>query len=157
MFSSILDTDLKLHNPYLYLTKAEVVARVVKEHDAALRNTVSCWRSSRVTQMRHCGECVPCLIRRIAFEYNGLSLDEYGRNLLQENVTELAENDEGNLVDLVEFAHSFGSTSEVALEQIYPGLINEDISIPDAIAMYKRFAAEAKQVQIRQRVQASWY
>ena len=145
IFSTILDTPLVLENPFLYLTKAEVVASISTEHRTALNKAVSCWRSSRVSDLHHCGECVPCLVRRIAFEQNGLKFAEYDRDLLAETIADLPDFDEGkrNLVDLVEFAHTFKSETEASLQHIYPALINEDINVNDAIAMYKRFADEA--------------
>ncbi len=148
IFSTVLDTPLTLENPFLYLTKAEVVASISTEHRAALHKAVSCWRSSRVSDVHHCGECVPCLVRRIAFEHNGLKFPEYDRDLLEETIADLPEGDEGkrNLVDLTEFAHTFRSVSEGSLEELYPALINEDIKVTDAISMYKRFADEAWQV-----------
>jgi hypothetical protein len=98
--------------------------------------------------VHHCGECVPCLVRRIAFEHNGLKFPEYDRDLLAETIAELPDLDEGkrNLVDLAEFAHTFKSEPEGSLEEIYPALINEDINVADAISMCKRFADEAWQV-----------
>ena len=146
--STILDTDFTLNNPYLYQTKAEVVKRIAAKHSSALKQTISCWRASRVSQFNHCGECIPCLIRRIALESNNLLWKEYQRNLLVENIKALAEDDEGkrNLVDLLSFAYTFSLASSAELEQRFPALINEDIDLLKAIAMYKRFAKEAAAV-----------
>ena len=62
-----------------------------------------------------------------------------------EDVGGLPETDEGkrNLVELMEFIHTFLSSSEGILEQVYPTLINQDIDIAQAVGMYKRFAVEA--------------
>jgi 7-cyano-7-deazaguanine synthase in queuosine biosynthesis len=148
LFCSVLDFPLTLENPYLYLTKAEVVARVVKGHQSALKDSVSCWRASRVSQFNHCGQCVPCLIRRIAFEKNSVKLSEYERDILNENVPSLPETDDGkrNLVEIVEFAHMFASGTDAMLEESFPDLISAEINKPQAIAMYRRFADEARTV-----------
>jgi Queuosine biosynthesis protein QueC len=151
LLSEALEIEILVENPYLYLTKAEVVARITQAHRGALCKAVSCWRASRVTRSRHCGECVPCLIRRISFEKNDIATDTYARDLFSENITGLPETDEGkrNLVELVEFAQAFATKPDAALEEMFPDLINEEIKISDAIAMYKRFAGEALDVIAR--------
>ena len=50
----------------------------------------SCWRSARpvlVTDITHCGECIPCFIRRIAIEYS-ISEDPtaYGKDCWGEEI-----------------------------------------------------------------------
>jgi hypothetical protein len=144
-FTSLLEHRTCVTNPFLYKTKAEVVAKVAKEHRPAIPQSVSCWRGSRLSNSNHCGECVPCLVRRIALEANGLRLKEYARDLLSENVGDLQPDDDGkrNLVELAEFAVAFRTYSAADLEMLYPDLINETIDRPLAIAMYKRFADEA--------------
>jgi hypothetical protein len=145
----LLDTSFIVRNPYLYTTKAEVVAKLATSDRSALPNSVSCWRMARVfSSVSHCGECVPCLVRRIAFEYNGLSFQEYKRDLFVEDVLPLAEDDEGkrNLVELASFAYLFGTESEAALEYRFPDLINTEFDKSQAIAMYRRFANEAQTV-----------
>jgi 7-cyano-7-deazaguanine synthase in queuosine biosynthesis len=148
LFSSILDVPLKIENPYLYLTKAEVVARVVPSHTGALKDSVSCWRASRISQFNHCGQCVPCLIRRIAFEKNGVQLKEYERDLLNEDIPNLPETDDGkrNLVEIIEFSRMFATATDAALEDDFPDLISDQIDKPKAIKMYRRFADEATSV-----------
>jgi hypothetical protein len=112
IFTTILDTPLALENPFLYLTKAEVVATISTKHRTVLHKAVSCWRSSRVSDVHHCGECVPCLVRRIAFEHNGLKFPEYDRDLLTETIADFPDLNEGkrNLVDLAEL-HTHSSLS----------------------------------------------
>jgi 7-cyano-7-deazaguanine synthase in queuosine biosynthesis len=149
LFSSILDVSLEINNPYLYLTKAEVVARIAAGHSSALKDSVSCWRASRVgSQFNHCGQCVPCLIRRIAFEKNGVILKEYERDLLAEDIPNLPETDDGkrNLVEIIEFSQMFVSATDAALEEGFPDLISDQIDKPKAIKMYRRFANEATSV-----------
>lgn len=148
LFSSILDVPLKIENPYLYCTKAEVVARIVSGHGKALKDSVSCWRGSRVTQFNHCGQCVPCLIRRVAFEQNGVVIPEYERDLLSEDIQTLPETDDGkrNVVEMIEFSEMFSRASDAALEEAFPDLISDQIDKENAIRMYRRFAGEATSV-----------
>jgi hypothetical protein len=61
-----------IHNIIVTSTKPEVVqeAAALGLCDV-LPKTVSCWQIGRTR--RHCGYCVPCLIRQISFEHAGLS------------------------------------------------------------------------------------
>jgi hypothetical protein len=148
-FSGVLDQTYTISNPYLYVTKAEVVAKLSEENRPALQKSVSCWRGARVPSFDHCGECVPCLVRRVAFEFNGLTLLEYKCDLLAINdILTLGENDEGkrNLVEFAEFAHTFKTQSEGALVDLFPDLINTEFDCSEAISMYRRFAVEAETV-----------
>ena len=145
----LLDTAFTIQNPYLYVTKAEVVAGLTTGTRSALGSSVSCWRGARVfSSVNHCGECVPCLVRRIAFEYNGIRLPEYKRDLFADDVPSLPEDHEGkrNLVELASFAYLFATETEAALEYRFPDLINTEFDKSQAITMYRRFANEAETV-----------
>ena len=69
--SSVLGVPFIVENPFLYRTKAECVSRTAVGHRAAIPLSVSCWKSSRQAYS-HCGECVPCFVRRIALAANGV-------------------------------------------------------------------------------------
>lgn len=147
VLSTLLDHPIKIENPFLYRTKAEVVAPAVERHQPIIAGTVSCWKAARVSgQERHCGYCIPCLSRRIALETNGLELSEYKRDILREEISTLGPDDEGkrNLVELIEFVSVFAcSYPQAELEIMYPELFNTEIDSALAIEMYRRFAAES--------------
>lgn len=148
-FSRLLDFEINIINPYLYKTKAEVITKLVADHKEAVGMSVSCWRGSRLSKgYNHCGDCVPCLIRRVSLEAHSLTLKEYERDLLAENIASLAPDDEGkrNAVELAEFVYTFSSRNKAELLSDYPDLISQNINFDDAIAMYRRFAGEAQRV-----------
>jgi 7-cyano-7-deazaguanine synthase in queuosine biosynthesis len=144
-FSKVLDYQIQVSNPYLYKTKAEVVKNLVARHATAVGYSVSCWRGSRVPGSNHCGECVPCLVRRVALEMNGLKLPEYARDLLAEDVSNLPEDNEGkrNVVEFAEFASAFKRLPQAELQFMYPDLFSAHFDTDAAVHMYKRFADEA--------------
>lgn len=144
-FSKVLEYQIQVSNPYLYKTKAEVVKALVAQHPAIIADSVSCWRGSRVSGSNHCGECVPCLIRRVALEANGMKLAEYARDLLTLDVANLPDSDEGkrNLVEFAKFALAFQTMPQVELQFMYPDLFSAYFDMDAAVEMYKRFAAEA--------------
>jgi 7-cyano-7-deazaguanine synthase in queuosine biosynthesis len=148
-FTNLLGFPIEIFNPYLYKTKGETIAKLVKDHAKAVAISVSCWRGSRLSkEFNHCGECVPCLIRRISTEHNGLKIPEFARDLLSEDVNKLKTDDEGrrNLSELSEFAKTFDLFNDADIEFNYPDLISPFIEQTEAIAMYRRFAKETRSV-----------
>lgn len=149
-FSSLLNFQLTVTNPYLYKTKSEVVRRLTKEHREAIPLSCSCWRGVRVStaNINHCGQCVPCLIRRISLESNDLFLSEYARNLFIENISMLEADDEGkrNIIDLSEFAYRFSHETNSQLLDTYPDLVSPHFDFDSSVKMYRRFAGEANKV-----------
>jgi 7-cyano-7-deazaguanine synthase in queuosine biosynthesis len=148
-FTQLLEYPITIENPYLYRTKGEVVEKLASSHQSAVAISVSCWRGSRLGKsFNHCGQCIPCLIRRIALERHNLVLAEYERDLLVEDLSSLPPTDEGkrNLADLGEFAYAFSTQTDSELLFSYVDLINEHIDVDASIAMYRRFANEASTV-----------
>jgi 7-cyano-7-deazaguanine synthase in queuosine biosynthesis len=147
ILSRLLEHQITIRNPFLYMTKGEVVKLLLPRFQEAIQDTVSCWKASRVAHVHHCGICIPCLVRRIALESNGISLREYQEYLLETDVSKLDADDEGkrNLVDLCEFVNYFRHARPPAeLQLLFPELATSDCYDSNtAIRMYSRFAAEA--------------
>jgi 7-cyano-7-deazaguanine synthase in queuosine biosynthesis len=150
LLSHLLSYPLTIENPFLYSTKAEVIRPVVDRHSGMLDHAISCWRSARIgAGDRHCGTCIPCLVRRIALEVDGARPDEYQRDILSEDISRLPPDDEGkrNLIDLAEFVRSFeAAQNQAALESAFPDLVSQHFDGRMAAQMYLRFAAEARVV-----------
>jgi 7-cyano-7-deazaguanine synthase in queuosine biosynthesis len=142
--------DLDVINPFVHLTKGEIVALIPAALHPQIVASTSCWRAARVpTAATHCGECVPCLCRRIALEKNGIKLSEYHRDLLAENVGCLGTDDLGkrNLIDLCQFIGLFAGPNRLRSEQDvcyeFPELFEREINRAEVIEMYRRFAKES--------------
>lgn len=152
LFQSLLDLPtLTIQNPFVYTTKGEVVGQLPTDLQSSIPIAVSCWRSSRLATQHHCGECIPCISRRIAVESNNLMFQEYERDLFAEDSRDLDHSDVGkrNLVDLAEFIGHFSgrlSRNEGELLETYPELFNKHFDRAQVIKMYRRFAAEASKV-----------
>ena len=141
--------DLDVVNPFVHLTKGEIVALIPPALHPTISQSTSCWRAARVpTKATHCGECVPCLCRRIALEANGINLPEYHRDLLVEKVGRLGADDLGkrNLIDLCHFIALFEGPNRLRSEQDvcyeFPELFEREINKSEVIEMYRRFARE---------------
>jgi 7-cyano-7-deazaguanine synthase in queuosine biosynthesis len=144
----LLGVEITIDNPYLYRTKGEVIATVATGAPDLIGLAVSCWRASRQA-LAHCGQCVPCLIRRIATESHGVITRDYVRDLFTENILGLDPSDDGkrNLIELTEFISQFdGTRSRAELEELYPDLISTYFESAQAVEMYSRFSREARGV-----------
>jgi 7-cyano-7-deazaguanine synthase in queuosine biosynthesis len=148
LFSQLLSYPLRFTNPYLYLTKSEVVCSLPPALHASIPRAISCWRGSRLTKNTHCGECVPCLVRRLALAGAGMVLDEYERDVFNEDMASVPPDNRGklNLVELMELVRRFSTADpnnhNVLIEQ-FPDLVNPHIDLAAAISLYRRFAVEA--------------
>ena len=74
VLSALLGRPFGVANPFVWLTKAEVVRRIAANGFADLiRHTRSCTRVRDMTVMYpHCGRCSQCLDRRFAILAAGL-------------------------------------------------------------------------------------
>ncbi len=145
-----LGFEMVIENPFLHHTKAEVVREVVAQMPGAIEITESCWKNARggAGGAHHCGECVPCYVRRIAIEYHGDDPTRYGRDLWAADFARLGPEDIGrrNLSDLVEFVRTIELSSDADIMELWPELYSEHIDAPRTITMYRRFAEEARVV-----------
>jgi len=146
-FSQVLDFELIIENPFLYKTKAEVVQNLVENYPDCIPASVSCWKSSRVAT-GHCGECIPCFIRRIALEYHGHLDKGWDRDIFEEDILALPPEDEGkrNVIELASFSSDFRTSVDAELDINYCELFSEDFERDQAADMYRRFALEAEKV-----------
>lgn len=150
VFHKLLNFEnLKIDNPFLYKTKAEVVSVVNPEILKKSNTTISCWMASRLKTSKHCGECIPCFSRRIALETNGILLSEYERDLWKEKISLLKEDDNGkrNLMDYLEFISKFSGYSDDRKEEIlveFPELYNDSYDQDEAISLYHRLANQSE-------------
>jgi 7-cyano-7-deazaguanine synthase in queuosine biosynthesis len=153
VLSRLLSFPLAIDNPFLYMTKAEVIQPVVERHSVVVNDTISCWRASRIgVGPRHCGSCIPCLVRRIALEANGAGQDEYQRDILGEDISDLSPDDDAkrNLIDLAEFVKRIETApSQASLQAMFPDLVSQHFDARLAGEMYIRFAREARDVFAR--------
>lgn len=150
----MLGFNLKVHNPYVYLTKAEVVARIIANMPTGLPVSTSCWKNARITvaNVHHCGACVPCIMRRIAIEAN-MATDPtaYLEDAFAASSGGLPSNEEArrNLADISEFAQNFQKLDTDSVIMEYPDLLAKQLDSAKAVEMYRRFADETTAVLSR--------
>jgi 7-cyano-7-deazaguanine synthase in queuosine biosynthesis len=141
--------EFVIQNPYVLKTKKEVIAPIVEMAPETILHSNSCWKNSRMTKgATHCGECIPCFIRRIAIESYQPDKTAYGRDVFKEKIGDLKPSDEGrrNLADLAELTLKFEKMSDAELYDEWPELYSENIDAPATIEMYRRAAAESRAI-----------
>lgn len=147
IFAGLLDNKMfSIENPFLYKTKAEVFALLPPALMKAAIRSGSCWKISRT--IKHCGDCVPCISRRISIEYNGLQFDEYVKDLFNSDVGNLDETNTGkrNLVDYLEFISRFKTLTPATKNDLvfeFPELFNKAIDQDAALQLYHRMALQS--------------
>lgn len=90
IFDSV-ELNMTLMNPYVERTKGEMLANCInREIEQLAPLSYSCGKGKRLN--RQCGRCVPCLIRRAAFQAanivdnTGYVADDLSRHLLNDDV-----------------------------------------------------------------------
>lgn len=142
-----LSTSISVSNPFVHLTKGEVVEDIVQRFPDMVWQAESCWKNARLpADTSHCGECVPCFVRRIAIECT-ISADQtaYARDVWAEDIQSLGSGDEGrrNLIDLLEFIHHLTVLTDDEVMNEWPELYSRNLNATEVIAMYRRFSQEA--------------
>jgi hypothetical protein len=142
-------------NPYIYITKKEVVEIILNSEAKELVHlTSSCTRTTmRSSVHKHCGVCSQCIDRRIAIlSHNTIdtSLDYETDVFFGGRIVNPVKNiyDKGIAVSYMRFANEINNMSEEEFEKIYGSLIYDVAdaldgynSISQLIDIHKRHAA----------------
>lgn len=136
-------------NPFVYRTKAELVAEVLRPvlRPDDILGTVSCWMAGR--RHRQCGGCIPCLLRRTSLLAAGLPDEAYEVDVLAQPGEFRGTDAFVNLVDFLSYVAQLNARSQDQLLLESPALLDlqlHGVSLPDVVAMLKRFAAEVTEV-----------
>lgn len=93
---SILGYDIEIENPYLYMTKGEMLLNCKNKQllNNLIEKTISCSHPStrqhwqRKKDINHCGYCIPCIIRRASINRYDSTKDsgnDYGIDIFNES------------------------------------------------------------------------
>lgn len=144
-----LNVEFTIINPYVHKTKKEVVEVVFRNVPESIPISNSCWRNARLPAgTTHCGTCIPCYIRRIAIESLTTDTTNYHRDPWIENVSALPPDDDArrNIADLTELIKRFEVFDDETVLSEWPELYSSAINAGEVMAMYRRFAREARTV-----------
>lgn len=141
-----LSARIRISNKLVAQTKPEVVATAKQLGvEAGLAGTASCWTWQR--KRKHCGVCVPCLMRRISFELQGIN-EEHLADPFQDPAAVQRPFARDNLAHLCEVVEQIGTLRDHDFELDHPEILDGGsmISPPAARDLYRRWAAQALQV-----------
>ena len=145
--SEVLGADLSVDNRLVNMTKPEVVGRAVAlGHGGDMSQTVSCWQIGRTRV--HCGICAPCLLRRVSCAHHGIADVPYKIDMFDDVASLEDSRARDNLTHFISLVEDLHELSDVELEYEYPELLGgaPALTLPDAIALHRRWAAEAASV-----------
>lgn len=127
-FSVVADKRVNIHLPFLFLTKADVISKLVRRGPELISSAVSCSRTFQTEgQATHCGKCFQCIDRRIAIhaaeaeklDHRGL----YVQDVIADGVSD--PETRTSLVDYVRQAIFFSDKSVDSFEDEYLAEIAE--------------------------------
>lgn len=129
-FRAVGAFDGTIQNPFLYLSKTDVVALAGRRLGTRLRRTYSCSHLGRTVwagqRDQHCGYCVPCLYRRAAFfEIGADDPADYYRDVFR-RFDKLTDIERSDVVALLGFAQRVArmSTAQRAAVALAHGTTN---------------------------------
>ncbi|MEX2030710.1 MAG: 7-cyano-7-deazaguanine synthase [Anaerolineales bacterium] len=151
LINSATHANIRILNPYVGLTKKEIALVVHRALPDAIPLSTSCWRNARIPPPNHCGQCVPCLVRRIALEAISHDPTAYVNDPWTEDFASLPPDDEGrrNTIDIAEFSRRFLDSPSGLLVSEFPELLTMPIDASGIIAMYRRSSEDALSVLSR--------
>lgn len=109
--------DGALRNPFLAMSKTDLLTNLDPVLRAEMRHTVSCAKTGRVRWsgkkgIHHCGFCVPCVYRRVAMAAAGLDIRTDYEDDVFRGLESLAPTRQADLRALVQFAKRVVSSTE---------------------------------------------
>jgi len=157
-YSLVLEREIVVDNPYIFLTKAEVVNKLTQLNQADLIGlSCSCahtWFKTR-TQW-HCGRCSQCIDRRIAVLAAGAAAHESAEDYVEDVFTgKRSDHYERNMaVDYVRHAIELAKMSEqhiaskfnLELSRAARPFVNRRQAVEQFIAMHSRHGNSVKNV-----------
>jgi hypothetical protein len=144
-----LGLPCELINPFVYQTKAEIIRDILRPALSPfdIQRTLSCWAAGRSS--RQCGGCIACLVRRVSMLAAGLPDEAYEVDVLGDPSRYVGTDAYANMVDLLGLCARYRALGDAALLQASPELLDlaaTGLTIPEVIALYRRFAGEVGDV-----------
>jgi 7-cyano-7-deazaguanine synthase in queuosine biosynthesis len=142
--AAVLGGPLRIRNNLIGETKPEVVTGAKGLGvDGALAQTASCWTWQR--GRRHCGVCVPCLIRRISFEDAGVAEPPHAADPFDVPLDVRKPFAHDNMAHLCQVVQEIDGLADAAFELEHPEILDGGRMLDPSSArdLYRRWAGQA--------------
>jgi len=159
MYQELLDSlfghHVTIENPFLERTKGEVVKLLDADRFRDLvKMTVSCpnitplrWKGKKVSIIRHCGVCFPCIVRRVSIHHANLwnKDTEYAEHITAE-YSKIPEEAKKLLLEMMDFSRVMDRCSSVddVFNEFPQFFIGEDVDPAMLFEMTKRQVSQFK-------------
>lgn len=156
LVSRIFNAKLDVINPFLEKTKSEIVSLLDRRGFRSLiKNTISCSRFTAlimdrrhipISEIWHCGICLPCILRRIAMYAAGLSTFDvkYADDVLKD-FSSLAPEGKRVILELLEFCRKLKECKgKDDILTAFPSFFVEGIDPEPLIDLYLRYVEEVR-------------
>ena len=160
ILDGVFGNCVTVSNPFVDKTKGEVVVLLNSDgYREQTKITISCsevqvlWRKGvKIGKIRHCGICFPCIIRRVAMNYAGLSeQDARYADDIELPYSKIPNEGKKLLFEMADFARQIDKCSNVDDALIeFPQFYIEDVDPAMLFDMAKRQVAQFKDF-VRQR------
>jgi 7-cyano-7-deazaguanine synthase in queuosine biosynthesis len=153
----LFGTSLAIENPFLQMTKAEVVNQLdCNGFRDLIKTTISCsemWRlrytkGIKLSETRHCGICFPCVIRRLSMHSADLwgSDAKYKEDILSEFYT-IPERGRKILFEIMDFKRTIDGCK--SLDDIFTEFpqfyVDESVDSYSLVEMTRRYLEQVKE------------
>lgn len=142
-----------VQNPFIDKTKGEVLSLLnCREFQPLVKQTVSCSEISRLRykkvktkETRHCGSCIPCILRRFAI--NTAQLQPYDSQYAVDIFGDfdlLPQEARTTILQTIDFGHRVESHSDDEIFNDIPEIYAETVDPQPIIQMMRRYFKEVK-------------
>ena len=160
LLSDLFRADLSVTNPFLHLTKGEVVEllnepsfrKLLKHSSSCFRISRLRWMGVKIGRVKHCGFCYPCALRRFAIDHAGLwNYDgKYHRDIFGD-FSSIPDEGRTLILELLDFGRSLESckTYDDVLQQHWAFYVDEQTDPIPFINTYRRHVQQMKECFVR--------
>lgn len=141
---------IRVENPFILMTKGEVLQSLNTDgFRDILRDSVSCAKMQGLrwegTTLKHCGTCVPCVLRRVSIHHANLDAydDQYEKNIFGD-FNALTQEGKSVLLQTLDFGRKLKKDDVTVMNEIPHFYIPEMEDQALAIGTTRRYIQEVK-------------
>lgn len=152
----IFSIEISIENPFLYMTKGEAISVLnTPDFKTLIKDTISCsqlgvlrYKGVSINTTSHCGECLPCVLRRTAIRHSNFDKSDaqYYRDITGDP-DDMSDQGKRIYYELKDFCHKLNSCKDnIDVLLKYPQFYIESANVPSLIDMYRRYAIEVDNI-----------